>query len=109
MLDRNYMYWSYQSNSFRAQFESAMTGLSVPHLSGPQIGDYQISLPDLNEQRQIARKLDDAHIAQSRSIETLTASIGLLWERKSALITAAVTGEFDVSSAGPRAAAAVTG
>ncbi len=35
--------------------------------------------------------------------------IKLLKERKAALITAAVTGEFDVSTAGPRAVAAVTG
>lgn len=35
-------------------------------------------------------------------------SVSLLQERKRALITAAVTGEFDVSTAGPRAAAAVT-
>jgi len=36
-------------------------------------------------------------------------SIELLASRKRVLITAAVTAEFDVSTAGPRAAAAVTG
>lgn len=51
--------------------------------------------------------------SSERSIEDLGAKIGqsvaLLAERKRALITAAVTGEFNVSTAGPRAAAAVTG
>ena len=49
--------------------------------------------------------VDRGYIAISGSLQ---ASVLLLDERKRALITAAVTGEFDVSSAGPRAAGAVT-
>ena len=109
LVDPDYVYWSYQARDFRELVEADLTGLSVPHLSGEQIESHVLALPDLGTQRDKARELDalDAHLSQvARENER---SRGLLEERKRSLITAAVTGELDVSSASSRAADAVVG
>ena len=107
-LDAGFMYWAYKSSRFRDEVEVDLTGLSVPHISGPQIEDFRLPILSLDEQRRRASDLDamEREIREARI--DLRRSTALLNERKRALITAAVTGEFDVSSAGPRACTAVT-
>lgn len=83
-----------------------MTGVSVPHISPTQVGDFVVALPPLEEQRLILE-----HLARSAAIdEPLLAAaedaITLLHERRGSLITAAVTGKIDVRSVAPRQAAA---
>lgn len=56
-------------------------------------------LPPVDEQREIARECDEAARAERREVELLRRSQQLLLERKQALITAAVTGQFDVTTA----------
>jgi type I restriction enzyme S subunit len=61
-----------------------------------QISAQKIALPSLAEQRAIVEHLD----TELAKFDTLTAeaqrAIGLLGERRSALISAAVTGQIDV-------------
>jgi len=58
--------------------------------------DMRVPLPPLAEQRAIVEALS-AELAEARELETaLKESIGLLSERRAALITAAVTGQIDV-------------
>lgn len=61
--------------------------------------------PPLELQKQIAGFLDDQNATNNALIAAEERQITLLQERKRALITAAVTGEFDVSSASARATA----
>jgi type I restriction enzyme S subunit len=73
-----------------------MTGVSVPHISASQIGDYVVAVPPKEEQAAIAafvalrlREFDELGVEAE-------AAINLLQERRAALISAAVTGKIDV-------------
>jgi type I restriction enzyme S subunit len=83
------------------QFQIALgeEGISREGISFEDIANFFISVPPLEEQRTIVayiaaetRKLDDLHEVTSRTI-------GLLKERRAALIAAAVTGRIDVTQA----------
>lgn len=69
---------------------------AVPSINQEQVGSLRIPRPPLSEQTAIAAYLD----TQTQKIDTLIAEaekmIGLLKERRSALISAAVTGKIDV-------------
>ena len=65
------------------------------------LGDFSIPMPPLAEQSDICRELG-AHVKNLETLISLTqASIGLLTERRAALITAAVTGQIDVRAEQP--------
>lgn len=99
-LSPRFIFWAYQSEQFRQQVESDLTGLSVPHLSGDQILSYQIPALSRSDQRWATDRLDAAQSAVASAGQLLVRSIALLAEYKQSLITAAVTGEFDVTTAG---------
>jgi len=92
----DYLYRFLSSEMFVAYFTPDTTGVSVPHLSPDQICDFVIPLPPLAEQRAIVAHLDE----KCGKIDQLKAkaerAIVLLKERRSALISAAVTGKIDV-------------
>ncbi|NKT03101.1 hypothetical protein GS508_22660 [Rhodococcus hoagii] len=70
--------------------------VSMPHLTAEKLARIPMPLPPLEDQRAIADHLDE----QTAKIDTLIAEaeqfIHLSKERRSALITAAVTGQIDV-------------
>lgn len=70
--------------------------VSMPHLTAEKLNSIPVPIPPLDEQRRIAAYLDE----QTAKIDTLIAEtetfIELARERRSALITAAVTGQIDV-------------
>lgn len=69
---------------------------TIPHLTGEQLRRYRFPCPPVTEQHQIVTVLDSA----AKKFDTLTAeaqrAIDLLQERRTALISAAVTGQIDV-------------
>ena len=93
-------YWTRTMN-YRAQVEAACTGTSpsMKNLGQDQFGMFAFALPPLAEQSAIVSHLDD----ETAKFDTLTAgaerAIELLQERRSALISAAVTGQIDVRAA----------
>ncbi|MFE5805594.1 restriction endonuclease subunit S [Streptomyces sp. NPDC056491] len=94
--------WALRSSHFRLDVESEMTGVSVPHLSGEQIGGFTFLLPTVEEQKCLAESLE-AYASRTRQLtSSMNQQIALLAERRQALITAAVTGQFDVSTASGR-------
>ena len=98
VLDSEYLFWAYQSRRFRDQVELDLTGLSVPHLSGDQIGSFDIPVCDAHRQAAVVGALNAGTESVSRLINAIGASIGRLDEYKQSLITAAVTGEIDVTT-----------
>ncbi|GAY18746.1 restriction endonuclease subunit S [Mycobacterium sp. shizuoka-1] len=72
------------------------TGVSVPHVSPDQVGSFPIPQPPLAEQRRIVSYLTDRCGQIDRLINKASASIDVLREYRSALITDAVTGKIDV-------------
>ncbi|MDP5184522.1 hypothetical protein QOZ88_17940 [Blastococcus sp. BMG 814] len=98
-VDAAYMCWAFQARRFRTEVEGQLTGLSVPHLSGEQISAYRLPIPDMPTQERVATELDDLASATASARAALARSQALLMERKQTLITAAVTGQFDVTTA----------
>lgn len=101
-ISMEYLYWVLRSTHFRGSIESELTGVSVPHLSGDQIGSFTFPLPPEHVQRQIAERLREENLRTVGLQSAMTRQATLLAERRQALITAAVTGQFDVSSASGR-------
>lgn len=99
-ITTQYLYWAYQSRRFRDQVESDLTGLSVPHLSGDQIGSFELPICDERRQAEIVSALDAGSASTKALIAVLDRSNERLAEYKQSLITAAVTGEIDVTTAG---------
>ncbi|MCQ4084354.1 restriction endonuclease subunit S [Streptomyces sp. RB6PN25] len=101
-IDMRYVYWSLRSSQFRQAVEGELTGVSVPHLSGDQIGGFSFPLPPISVQRTISDQLA-IHSALIRKLQAaMIRQTTLLGERRQSLITAAVTGQFDVSAASGR-------
>lgn len=71
------------------------------------LGSEPIAIPDLPLQIEIAERVDTMSKDMERSRELILRSIDLLQERKRSLITAAVTGQFDVSTASNRASGTI--
>jgi type I restriction-modification system DNA methylase subunit len=88
--------WLFKSTTIKNQIDHAQNGAAREGLNFAQIGEMPISLPPPSEQEEIARFLDQ----ETGKLHALTAeaqrAIELLQERRTALISAAVTGKIDV-------------
>jgi type I restriction enzyme S subunit len=75
---------------------TALPSIGQANLNPSRYSELYVSLPSMDEQHRIVHDLD----AERRHTEVLgsrlTRQIGLLQERRQALITAAVTGELDI-------------
>lgn len=85
-----------QSSYGQQKLSSIQTGAMHPHLNCGEVKFVEIPLPPLAEQNDILRYIQ----AAAASFDTLTTeaqrAINLLQERRTALISAAVTGQVDV-------------
>jgi type I restriction enzyme S subunit len=91
-----YLFHVFNSDRIRAEIAVTSTGSKVKHTSPQRILSIHIALPPLTEQQQIAEFIN----AETTKLDALTAeaerAIDLLQERRTALISAAVTGQIDV-------------
>ena len=72
--------------------KSAVTGINRN-----VVGQLRAVRPPIAEQRRIAEQLDEHGRAVAKAAATLEQQVALLLERRQALITAAVTGQFEIS------------
>ncbi|MCK9366166.1 MAG: restriction endonuclease subunit S [Metallibacterium scheffleri] len=89
------MHWL-STPMFVAHFSPETTGVSVPHISPDQIASFVIALPPSDEQRKIIDFVDEELGRLTRLCWQSEQAVQLLKERRSALISAAVTGKIDV-------------
>lgn len=91
-----FLLWQLYSDRVQDHFRLAANGSTVGNVRLPVLRATPIWLPPLDHQRRIVAYLDE----QAAKIDTLIAEterfIELSRERRSALITAAVTGQIDV-------------
>ena len=104
-LHTDFLWHLLSSEMFIGYFEPETTGVSVPHISPSQIEDFTIPVPPIEEQNEIVE-----HVAtEITQMDTLLAeterAIELLQERRTALISAAVTGKIDVRHCATKEAA----
>ena len=105
-LDTSFLYWLMNSPVLKAKVRVTAAGQKVRHTSPQKILDNEICLPPLEEQRIIVQALFEANERCIKLTENACTSIRLLVERRSALISAAVTGQIDVRGLVPEAEAA---
>ena len=74
---------------------------TMTHLTREQLRPQRFPFPDIEVQRSTVAELDSAMRADDELRRALTRQLALLAERRQALITAAVTGQLDVTSARP--------
>jgi type I restriction enzyme S subunit len=96
----DYLEFALQGSEFRSYIEPLFTGVSVPHLSVDQLGAFPIPLPPVAEQAAISKYLRHELELLDESISDAVAAVALSRERRSALISAAVTGKIDVRERG---------
>lgn len=84
------------SQAFQSYLEADLTGVSVPHISERQIVSFPVRALSFDDQVRIAANTMSSTSAIDNLIATSQRAIALLQERRTALISAAVTGKIDV-------------
>ena len=96
-VDPDFLRYALTSTEVQHAIDRAMIGSTFKRINVSAIRALPLPVPSLDEQRRIAAYLDE----QTSKIDTLIAEterfIELARERRSALITAAVTGQIDVT------------
>ena len=91
-------YWIHALNE--VPYEVFVTGSAQPKLTSAVFGNIRLPVPPVEEQTQIASKIEIMGARVNAAIEPVRASVERLKEFRSALITAAVTGQIDVATWG---------
>ncbi len=85
---RSHYYWAYiQHTTIQATIEN---------VSAEKYGDFPLAIPPIAEQKELVAYVDKATSRIDELVRKSLVSITLLTERRSALITAAVTGQIDL-------------
>jgi type I restriction enzyme S subunit len=77
-------------------FESSTNLSTIGHLTAEKLRRYRFPFPPLAEQAEIVHQLEEDSQKTSDATAKITAAISLLREYRSALISAAVTGQLDL-------------
>ncbi|MFE7751639.1 restriction endonuclease subunit S [Streptomyces sp. NPDC057428] len=102
LADGKFLEWWARSTFASGEFAAIATGANIYHLSAERVRSLLTRFPDLDKQRRIADHLAEETRRIDRLIAARRRQVGLLTERRQALITAAVSGQFDVSTASRR-------
>ncbi len=94
-LDPGYLSYALRAPFFVETVVSRSTGVSYPAINASEVGNIDITLPSLDEQRAIAAFLDRETARIDTLIEKKQRQIELLQEKRSALISHAVTKGLD--------------
>lgn len=84
------------SKSFLSYFEPMLTGISVPHISHDQIGNFEARLPPLDEQEAICGHVSNIKKKYKMAVAHESKILESLIELKSTLVSEAVTGKIKV-------------
>ena len=101
-LRPDYLLALLSSEMFAAHFAPETTGVSVPHISPEQIQNFIIPVPPAGEQEAITALIASERAKIDGLTEEAQRAIDLLAERRTALISAAVTGQINVRGAAAR-------
>jgi type I restriction enzyme S subunit len=96
LLLRDFLTVLLKSDAVREQLRIAMTGSCQPNFGPSHLKTVIVALPPPDEQAKIVSFLVPELLGHDALVKTTNAAIELLQERRSALISAAVTGKVDV-------------
>jgi type I restriction enzyme S subunit len=98
VLSSPYLYHSLRSSWGQQALEREQTGALHPHLEAGKVREIRVPVPSIDAQNWIAGACAESE-QHTFEIETaVTKQATLMTERRQALITAAVTAQFDVST-----------
>jgi type I restriction enzyme S subunit len=92
----DYLMFYLQSSNLRHYFDLEVTGTTIFNLSLNSIRRLRVCCPSKNEQREIVEFCVRENAQYDKLIEQVDRAIRLSQERRTALISAAVTGKIDV-------------
>lgn len=95
--EQKYVRMCLESDRFKQYFEPITTGVSVPHISKNQVGEFEVPLPSKSQQESIVQQRGEYQEKKEKLEEATRIAIELLEEKRQAIITEAVTGQIDVS------------
>ena len=95
-ISRGFIKLLIESSVFSIQIDRLKAGATIQHFGPTHLRQMRITLPPVDEQELITKELDRTKIAFNGLIERAEQAVALLHERRSALISAAVTGQIDV-------------
>lgn len=84
------------SNAFKESLSTETTGISVPHISTKQIGDFIVAIPPMEAQKEICEFIDAKCSHIDRLIAIKQAKIEKLEQYKRSLIYEYITGKKEV-------------
>jgi type I restriction enzyme S subunit len=88
------VYWTERLNSI--SYEPFVSGSAQPKLTIDSLGSIEFATPDAQEQVKIAKYIEDQDARLSPVVSRVRDGIARLQEYRTALISAAVTGQIDV-------------
>lgn len=94
VLNNNYLF--YWLLAFKDEIVQLSSGGGQPNINQEKVASLKISAPQIEDQIQIANFLDNETIKIDTLIEKAKQQVLLMQERRTALISAAVTGKIDV-------------
>ena len=95
---REFLFFALQSKPSQSFFDESAKGATFKEITLDRLRRLVIPLPPLHEQDRIVDRLLSLEKRHSRATVNINTSITLLKEYRSALITAAVTGQIDVAT-----------
>jgi type I restriction enzyme S subunit len=98
-----YLLWLMRSKYEHLRRISSENGATKGGLTVGDLRALRVSMPDLQEQCRLVKELDEATSRIDALVAKAEEHIALAKERRSALITAAVTGQIDVRAAAQKA------
>ena len=90
-VDRKFLYWGLQGDGFQRNVRQTMAGSAMPRITVWKLGQYNIAIPPLDEQKRIAAKLDRLCGRVDELAENIKGEIAALPEYRKSLITECVT------------------
>jgi type I restriction enzyme, S subunit len=100
MIDGRWLAYALSAPQVQELLLGSQYGGTKTQLSLGDIRDLIIPLPPLNEQQRIMTAINEGLVAITSERALRDRQLSLLVERRQALITAAVTGQIDVTTAG---------
>ena len=95
-LSHEFLYLWLEGNYERIRYESEGAGSTKGAITCSEIGAFPVILPPLEEQDQIVRYVTERKHKFDGLVREAVSAIELMQERRTALISAAVTGKIDV-------------
>jgi type I restriction enzyme S subunit len=95
-IDPKYIYYVFQHLALNKVFMNTVNKVSIAHLTKDKIVTYHIPTPSKAEQKEISDFLDAENTAFRKLKQKIQTQISLLRERRTSLISHAVTGKVKV-------------